>query len=98
MWFDRSAVLDGAVYDQLAGGTTAIFEAMVSSSSKPLDVQTRYADDANLNFGPVRTFNFSLNAPNVVGGFNRIRVTICKNYGTSSQKCGKPAHFWRDLV
>ncbi|WP_433281571.1 hypothetical protein [Micromonospora sp. CA-244673] len=93
-WLNRSATLAGDVYDHLDGGTTAIFEAMVSGNSKPVAIQTRFADDTNPKFGTQRSFSFTMTY-DVPGGFDRIRITVCKNYQQSNQICSPQYNYWR---
>src|SRR5207253_2434081 len=91
-WNNRTANVGGTIYDFNAGTTTAIFEAF--AGSKKIDSQTRFVDDAG-STGYARPIAFPIGDPNLVGGINRIKVTLCRNYNTASQYCNTPAQHSR---
>lgn len=70
----------------------ALFEAYAGNAK--VDTETRSANDES-DLGSVRTFGFTIGDPDLVGGINRIRVTVCRNYQTSSQLCGAPGQYYR---
>jgi hypothetical protein len=94
-WLNRTAEVSGEVSDSGAGSITAIFEAFAASNK--IDTQTRSTDDTAT--GPTaspRGFTFAIGDPNLVGGINRVRITLCKNYKTASQSCTSQDNHWRD--
>lgn len=94
-WLNRTAEVSGQVSDNGAGSITAIFEAFAASTK--IDTQTRSADDTAT--GPTaspRGFTFAIGDPNLVGGINRVRLTLCKNYKTTSESCTSQENHWRD--
>ncbi|WP_306207799.1 hypothetical protein [Actinoplanes sp. RD1] len=91
-WYNRTAYVNGYVWDSGAGSATALFEAFAGDTK--IDTETRTANDES-DLGTLRAFDFTIGDPDLVGGINRIRVTVCRNYQTSSQLCGDPEHFYR---
>ena len=91
-WFNRTAGVTGDVTDVGAGSTTAIFEAY--AGDRKIDTQTRTANDES-SLGSPRGFNFTIGDTNLVGGINRIKITVCFNFGTPIQRCGTPKNYSR---
>jgi len=91
-WFNRTANVSGSVFDSGYGTTTAIFEAFAGSTK--IDVETRFADDQG-STGPNRSFSFTIGDTDLVGGIDRIRITVCKNYQTIAEYCSPQDNYWR---
>ncbi|MGW1564307.1 hypothetical protein ACWCQ1_48890 [Streptomyces sp. NPDC002144] len=92
-WYNRTANLLGDVYD-FGGtyGTTAIFEAFAGSVK--IDSETRTAnEDSDLGFD--RHFNFTIGDTDLVGGIDRIKITLCRDYGGPHQLCARPVNYSR---
>ncbi|MFC6084988.1 hypothetical protein [Sphaerisporangium aureirubrum] len=88
-WLNRSAQIHGVVFDRGEGSTTAIFEAFTASNVK-VDSQTRTADDDGYINGRTVPFDFPIGDPDLVGGINRIRITVCFNL--TPRDCSKQAN------
>lgn len=94
-WFNRTAEVSGQVGDRGAGSMTAIFEAFADSTK--VDTETRFTDDTAIGTtASPRGFTFTIGDPDLVGGINRVRITLCKNYQTASQSCTSQENHWRD--
>ena len=95
-WYNRTAGVQGHVVNTGVGSTTAIFEAFAGSTK--IDRETRTADDTTMYSGSDipgdRPFSFTIGDANLVGGIDRIRVTVCLN-SSGYTVCGDPRHFWR---
>lgn len=90
-WYNRTTGVQGHVVDVGRGSTTAIFEAY--AGTRKIDSTTRTADDQSSLTGD-RSFNFTIGDTNLVGGIDRIKVTVCVN-DSGSIDCGVPWNFWR---
>ncbi|MFE0593833.1 hypothetical protein [Micromonospora echinospora] len=88
-WYNRTAGVTGSVVDVGPGNTTAYFEAFAGSTK--IDSQTRTADDET-SLGSPRGFNFTIGDTNLVGGIDRIKITVCFTDSTG-QQCGTPQNF-----
>jgi hypothetical protein len=94
-WLNRTAQVSGSVVDEGPGSITAIFEAFAGSTK--IDTQTRTTDDASTgSSASPRGFSFAIGDPDLVGGINRIRITVCRNYQTANQGCSPQQNIWRD--
>ncbi|WP_416901218.1 hypothetical protein [Micromonospora echinospora] len=87
-WGNRTADVTGSVFDSGQGYTTAIFEAFAGSTK--IDSETRTADDET-SLGSPRGFNFNIGDPDLVGGIDRIKITVCIT--DSTQWCGSPVNY-----
>lgn len=86
-WFNRTAGVQGQVVDTAdPGSTTAIFEAFAGATK--IDTETRTINNDE------RPFNFTIGDTDLVGGINRIKVTVCINVA-GGPFCGTPRHFFR---
>lgn len=92
IWYNRTAGVQGHVVDIGIGSTTAVFEAFAGATK--IDSTTRTANDES-SLGGDRSFNFTIGDPNLVGGIDRVRVTVCINYPNGTRPCGTPTHVWR---
>ncbi|MEU0789715.1 hypothetical protein ABZ342_06585 [Amycolatopsis sp. NPDC005961] len=86
IWGNRTSTVQGTVADYLARGTTVYFEAYAGATK--IDSATRTAsahDDV--------PFNFSIGDPDRVGGFDRLKITVCESGKTY---CTVPVNADRD--
>jgi hypothetical protein len=92
-WYNRTANVLGDVYDfEDSYGTTAIFEAFAGSVK--VDSTTRTANE-DTELGWRRHFNFTIGDPDRVGGIDRIKITLCRDYGGAHQACSSPENYSR---
>ncbi|BCL14888.1 hypothetical protein [Micromonospora sagamiensis] len=84
VWYNRTAGITGGVSDSGPGSTTAIFEAFAGSTK--IESQTRTADDET-SLGAYRGFNFTIGDSDLVGGIDRIKITVCFNYPDGPLDC-----------
>ena len=86
VWGNRTATVQGSIADYLGSGTTVYFEAYAGATK--IDSDTRTApphDDV--------PYNFSIGNPDLVGGFDRLKVTVCESGKTY---CSTPVNADRD--
>ncbi|MEU9508536.1 hypothetical protein AB0D32_19935 [Micromonospora sp. NPDC048170] len=88
-WHNRTAGVTGSVVDVGPGSTTAFFEAFAGSTK--IDSQTRTADDET-SLGSPRGFNFTIGDTDLVGGINRIKITVCFT-DSAGQSCSSPVNY-----
>ncbi|MFJ8113166.1 hypothetical protein [Streptomyces sp. NPDC096132] len=82
-WYNRTAGMQGYVQDFLYGhSTTAVFEAFAGSVK--IDSETRTANNES-DLGYFRHFDFTIGDTDLVGGIDRVKITVCHDYGTSQQ-------------
>jgi hypothetical protein len=89
-WNNRTAYVSGDVFvgsDWDCG--QAVFEAFAGSTK--IEVQTRTACWTTYPEG-YRHFGFNIGDPDLRGGINRIKITICNYPG---RICGRSRHFYR---
>jgi hypothetical protein len=91
VWYARTADVSGVV--KLAQNTDwewtqASFEAFAGSTK--VDAQTRTATPSKLEL----SIGFPLGDPNLVGGIDRIRITVC-SYSFGVRRCGIPVNYLR---
>lgn len=96
IWGNRTATVSGTVYDSKWNGefsTIALFEAYAGANK--IDIQRRTASG-----GGSRGFSFAIGDPDLVGGIDRVRITVCWAYGTEPYIwCSDPMlHFMRNGV
>ncbi|WP_416974603.1 hypothetical protein [Streptomyces sp. 4F14] len=91
-WYNRTAGITGAVVDLQAGAyTVAYFEAFAGATK--IDSQTRSANDES-DLGQRRTFTFTIGDSDLVGGIDRVKVTVCTHY-PSATFCSAPENYSR---
>ncbi|MFI2430457.1 hypothetical protein [Streptomyces sp. NPDC018693] len=90
-WYNRTANIKGTVSDHTTGYSTAIFEAFAGSTK--IDSETRSANDTS-SLGEWRDFNFTIGDPDLVGGIDRIKITLCTYY-SSGRVCSDPENYSR---
>jgi hypothetical protein len=91
IFYNRTADVNGLVYDVGTGSTTAVFEAY--AGAKKIDSETRTAnDDPGSSLGSPRLFDFAIGDPNLVGGIDRIKITVCFDFNLPNQWCGPPTN------
>ncbi|GLY41587.1 hypothetical protein Amsp01_076100 [Amycolatopsis sp. NBRC 101858] len=86
VWGNRTSTVQGTVADFLARGTTVYFEAYAGATK--IDSETRTAsahDDV--------PYHFSIGDPDRVGGFDRLKITVCESGKTY---CTVPVNADRD--
>jgi len=89
-WHNRTASVDGTVADhQSSAYTVAYFEAFAGSTK--IDSETRSANDES-SLGEYRTFAFTIGDSDLVGGIDRIKVTVCTHYA-SDRFCSDPKNY-----
>jgi hypothetical protein len=76
--------------------TTAFFEAYAGSTE--IDSTTRTANRNSPSFGSPRPYTFVIGNPDLVGGINRIKITVCwVNTSLEAYYCTTPpVNFMRD--
>ncbi|BCJ41255.1 hypothetical protein GCM10010168_44470 [Actinoplanes ianthinogenes] len=86
-WYNRTAGIDGCVYDNFAGAdfTGVVFEAYAGSTK--IDSTTRSANDTVDDFG-IRCFGFTIGDPDLVGGIDRIKVTVRRGFASGGYANG----------
>jgi hypothetical protein len=91
-WYNRTANIQGKVVDlnEGAGATQVIFEAFAGSTK--IDSETRTADDST-DLGTVRDYNFTIGDTELVGGIDRIKITVCHVIGTYTYDCSSPENY-----
>jgi hypothetical protein len=73
-WGQRTAAISGTVIDEdVDGYTTVIFESYAGATK--IQSQTRTANDSS-SLGDTRDFAFSIGDPDLVGGIDRIKITV----------------------
>jgi hypothetical protein len=87
-WGNRSATVQGTIHDIAGSGSTVFFEAYAGSTK--ITSTTRTAAP-----GAVRSYNFSIGDPDLVGGFDRLKITVCESDHTW---CTVPVNADRDGV
>lgn len=92
VWYNRTAGIQGHVVDVGTGSTTAVFEAFAGSTK--IDSTTRTANDET-SLGGDRSFNFTIGDTDLVGGIDRIKVTVCVTEPNGARDCGTPLNFSR---
>ncbi|HEY8987332.1 MAG TPA: hypothetical protein VIU15_48200, partial [Streptomyces sp.] len=89
-WYNRTANVTGTVADhQNNAYTVAYFEAFAGSTK--IDSQTRSANNES-DLGEYRSFSFTIGDPDLVGGIDRIKVTVCTHYA-SDRFCTAPENY-----
>ncbi|NNN36654.1 hypothetical protein HLK59_41145 [Streptomyces sp. S3(2020)] len=86
-WYNRTANVQGTVVDTAnnIGHVTAYFEAYAGSTK--IESVTRTAN-AESDLGSPRDFNFTIGDTDLVGGIDRIKVTLCRWDGASKDCAG----------
>jgi hypothetical protein len=80
-WSNRTAAITGNVIDVSEGAyTIVIFESFAGTTK--IQSQTRTANE-DTGLGGDRGFNFTIGDPDLVGGINRIKVTVRQMYPSS---------------
>lgn len=91
-WHNRTATVDGFVRDdQGPGSTTAVFEAFAGATK--IDSTTRTAN-ADSSLGSPREYYFTIGDTDLVGGIDRIKITVCRNLAAGVD-CGLPVNYSR---
>ena len=89
VWYNRTAGLSGSVFNSGAPDVTqAVFQAFAGGTLVDSEPRT----DTNADSAP-RGFGFTIGDPNLVGGIDRIRVTVCVYAPTKT--CGPQFNFLR---
>jgi hypothetical protein len=97
-WYNRTAHVGG--YVQAAPldtpctdnrSTTVIFEAY--AGTRKIDSQTRTVNHRVAE--NYRDYGFVIGDSDLVGGINRVKITLCDNYLDFSMTCGDPQHVYR---
>jgi hypothetical protein len=92
-WFNRTVGVNGFVFDQGPGSTTAYFEAF--AGTRKIDSDNKTADDSPHNPIPnPRAISIPLGDPNLRGGVDRVKITVCFNL-PSGRSCGDPQNYSR---
>lgn len=89
-WYNRTANIQGTVADHSSGSTTAYFEAYAGSTK--IDSQTRTANDDS-DLGEWRDYNFTIGDSDLVGGIDRIKITVCRHYSSGVDVCSSPENY-----
>jgi hypothetical protein len=85
-WHNRTATVSGGVFHLDAGFTTAYFEAY--DGDIKIDSTTRTSHNGN------RDFSFTIGDTNRVGGFNRLKVQVCRTEN-GSRVCDPAVHVYK---
>ncbi|GKQ34693.1 hypothetical protein [Streptomyces sp. A012304] len=90
-WYNRTAMVRGTVIDEVDfyGSAVAYFEAYAGSTK--IESTTRTADYYGA-LGAVRDFNFTIGDTDLVGGIDRIKITVCQEVGTF-KSCSSPENY-----
>ena len=90
VWYNRTATVTGKVYTSDAPDyTQAVFEAYAGSTKVGVP-QTRTVS----RYAVYKEFSFVAGDPDLVGGIDRIKVTLCV-YVPAGKRCGTPYQAWR---
>ncbi|WP_250029978.1 hypothetical protein [Paractinoplanes maris] len=93
-WYNRTAYVNGVMTDHRANtNTTLAFEAYAGPTK--IATETRTANDES-ELGDWVKYDFTIGDPNLVGGIDRIKVTICHNYYNPAKFCSIPKNYMRD--
>ncbi|MFD4205948.1 hypothetical protein ACFWRG_08150 [Micromonospora tulbaghiae] len=92
-WYSRTAgiqghVVSGAGCDNAVDSTQVAFEAYAGANKKDTQTRTTSGYCADLSY------NFTIGDPNLVGGIDRIKVTVCVITG-GERYCGEPWNYWK---
>jgi hypothetical protein len=89
-WYNRTAGVTGGVESYFEDGwpTTAYFDAYAGS----VKIDSTHRTAAN---GARRGFNFTIGDTDLVGGINRIKVTVCTLVNGAQEDCSAPVNYWR---
>jgi hypothetical protein len=88
VWSARGARVQGSLMDFTGTGSIFYFEAYAGAVK--IDSETRTASP-----GENLPFNFPIGDPDLVGGFDRLKIQVCL---PGPSKCGPPLHAHRDGV
>jgi hypothetical protein len=94
-WHNRTASVTGDVIDAIKDDGTygvAVFEAF--AGSRKIDSETRSAN-ADGSTGVVRGFNFTIGDTELVGGIDRIKITMCEEQAYH-RDCGPSRNYLKD--
>jgi hypothetical protein len=82
-WGNRTANVNGSVSDASSElHTTVIFDAYAGNTH--VDHQTRTASNTT------KSYNFPIGDPDLVGGINRILITVCTTTTLGAEECNGP--------
>ena len=86
IWGSRTSTLQGEVRDYTGYGTTVYFDAFAGSTK---------VDSDHRNSGPYGavSYNFTIGNPDLVGGFDRLRIQVCR---TGTTQCSLQINVHRD--
>lgn len=88
IWGNRTSTVQGEVWGSANLGVTVFFEAYAGTTK--IDSDTRTAGP-----GVDIPYNFGIGNPDLVGGFDRLKITICV-VGTTT--CSTPVNADRDGI
>ncbi|WP_158641307.1 hypothetical protein [Amycolatopsis eburnea] len=90
VWGNRTAELQGTMYDSGGVGTTVYFEAYAGSVKIDGTTRSTPADSAS-------PFHFTIGDPDLVGGFDRLKIQVCQT-NSGPYWCSRPVNADRDGV
>jgi hypothetical protein len=95
-WYNRTARIEGAVstgawIEDWLDHTTAYFEAYAGATK--IDSTTWTAGKRTPE--PIIHFTFTIGDTDLVGGINRIKITVCDFSYDGSRECGDPVNYSR---
>jgi hypothetical protein len=94
-WSNRSAVVDGYVQDDTADNSSSqvIFEAFAGATKIDTDNRTANRDSS---LGAFRDFTLTIGDPDLVGGIDRIKITVRHTYSNGTYVNGPTFQVHRD--
>jgi hypothetical protein len=99
VWHNRTATVEGKVTGvplstscEYIDSTTAYFEAYAGTTKIDSQTRTLHHDYVGDNF---ISFDFTIGDPDLVGGINRVKVTVCNAFTNGGWTCGVPVHAYR---
>jgi hypothetical protein len=87
-WYNRTVNVSGSVFNSGYYGVSAVFDAFQGSTR--IDSQARGAGR-----GQQKSFGFDMGDPNLSGGVDRIRITLCVYYNATEHTCGEQKNYPR---
>jgi hypothetical protein len=91
-WYNRTAGISGYVRQAANSGLVTQVNIDAFQGSTLIEHQARTVQEANYELG----YGFVIGDPNLGGGIDRIRVTVCLIFLNPTDKvCGTPMHYWR---
>jgi hypothetical protein len=90
IWGNRTSTIQGYVQDYGGSFSTTVYFTAYAGATK-IDGDTRTA-----GAGAKVSYNFGIGNPDLVGGFDRLKIQVCQSH--ASETCSDPVMLHRDGV